>query len=251
MSTGAFFSILRRLCPLPQGYAESGKSLKELTPVYRRWELLSLPLLFGLLPPLVAAWWWILYWIGIWNAQRFSDSVYHLWPIGITWGVPAFLLATITASLPMTLFYRWCLQERYPEFERYLNLRHGYNHNSASVPVLAVLGVIALLLIVLVLHYRVVLTNDEIVQYPFFSFSSVRHEYSDIADIRTALQRRAPNGRLRDNDDYETEFSDGRVWSTYPNPASLTKAEKQQMMEFVSKKSGKPVRQVPVLERSW
>jgi len=151
----------------------------------------------------------------------------------------------------MTFFYCWRLRDRYSEFTRYLNLRHRYNQDAAGVPLLAFFGVVILLAILMILHYRVILTNDEIIQYPFFSFSSVSHKYSDITDIRTAPQRRAPNGSLRDNDDYETEFSDGRVWSTHPNPANLTKAEKQQMMEFVSKKCGRPVRQVPVLESSW
>ncbi len=247
MGTGAFFFILRRLFPLPPEYAESGKSLEELKPVYRRWEIYSLPLLFGCLPPLVVAWWWILYWIGISNAQRFSGAVYHLWPIGITWGVPAFLLATITTVVPMTLFYQWRLRERYPEFKRYLNLRHRYDQDSAAVPVYAFFIAIVLGVVILLLDYRVILTNDEIIQYPFFSLSSVRHEYGDITDIRTAPKRRAPNGNLRDNDDYQTEFADGSVWSTYPNPAGITAVEKQQMMEFVSKQSGIPIRHVPVL----
>lgn len=249
MGTAAFFSILRRLFPLPPGYVESGKSLEELKPVYRRWELYSLPLLFGFVPPLTAAWWWLLYWIGIWNSQRFSGAVYHLWPMGLTWGVPAILLAILTTSVPMPRFYRWRLRERYPEFERYLNLRCGYRQDSAAVPVYAFFMTIVMVSVVLILHSRVILTNDEIIQYPFFSLSSVSHKYGDIVDIRTAPQRRAPNGRLRDNDDYQTEFADGSVWSTYLNPADLTTAEKRQMMEFVSKQSGKPIRLVPVLER--
>jgi hypothetical protein len=228
---------------------ESGQSLEELTPVYRRWEIYSLPLLFAFIPPLAATWWWILYWIGTWNAQRFSDAVYHLWPTGITWAVPAFLLAALTASVPIKLFYRWHLRERYSKFERYLNLRHGYNQESATVPIYAFFGTSVLAFIVLVLHWRVMLTNDEIVQYPFFSLSSVSHKYREITDIKTAPKRRAPNGNLRDNDDYQTAFADGLVWLTYPNPADLTAAEKRQMMEFVSKQSGKPIRHVPVLER--
>ena len=203
------------------------------------------------IPPLTAFGWWLLYWIGVWNTHRFTDAVYNLSPIGITWAVPAFLSATVTMILPMMLFYRWRLKDRYSEFERYLNLRHRYNHDAAGIPVLAFFVSIILAGVLLVLHYRVVLANDEIIQYPFFSLSSVSHKYSDITDIRTAPQRRAPNGNLRDNDDFETVFSDGRVWSTHPNPAAFTTLEKRQMMEFVSKKGGRPIRQVPVLESSW
>ncbi len=245
------FSILRRLFPLPPGYVESGKPLDELAPLYRRWEICGLPLLLCCGPPLVAVWWWLFYWIGVWNAQRFSSAVYNLWPSGITWGVPAGLSGILSASIPITLFYRWRLRERYADFERYLNLRHGYHHKSAGLPLYAFFGAIVLIAAVFILHYRVVLTNDEIVQYPFFSLSSVSHKYGGIADIRTAPKRRAPNGNLRDNDDYETEFTDGSIWSTHPNPADLTTVDKRQMMEFVSKKSSKPIRHVPVLEGSW
>lgn len=241
-------AILRRLFPLPPGYVESGKSLEELTPVYRRWEIYSIPLLLVFGPPLVAAWWWILYSIGIWNAQRFSGAVYHLWPsFAMTWGVPAILLGIITSTVPISLFYRWRLRERCLEFERYSNLRCGYNGDAATIPVFAFFGAIVLVIVVLLLHYRVILTNDAIVQYPFFSLSSVRHNYRDIADIRTAPKVRTPIGDIKDNDNYETEFTDGSIWSTYPNPTNLTAAEKRQMMEFVAKQSGIPIRQVPVL----
>ncbi len=249
MGTGVFFSILRRVFLLPPGYVESGKPLEELEPVYRRWELLSLPLMLVLIPPLTATWWWILYLVGIWNAQRHVGAVYHLWPVGVTWGTPAFLLAVISEWLPMTLIYRRCLRERYVEFERYLHLRHRYNQAPGNGFVFASVTAIVLVTVVLILHYRTLLTKDEIIHYPFFSLSSVRHKYTDITEIRTAPQRRAPNGKLRGNDDYEVDFADGSMWSTYPNPAALATAEKRQMMEFVSKQSGKPIRRVPVLER--
>ena len=250
MGTKTFFAILRKLFGLPPGYVAAGKSLGQLTPVYRRWELYSLFIWFCCMPLLAAAWWWLFYWIGNWNAQRFAGAVYQLCPMGMTWGVSAIMAGILTTSLPLTLFYRFGLRERYAEFQRYLNLRHGCNERSIGLPICVFFGAIILASVVLILHWRVVLTNTEIVQYPFFTLLSVSHKYSDITDIRTAPRRQAPSGNLRDNDDYETEFSDGSVWATYPNPADLTADEKQRMMEFVSKRSGKPIRHVALLERS-
>lgn len=157
--------------------------------MYRRWELYSLPLMLVFVPPFTAFWWWFLYGIGVWIAHRFSGAVYNLYPIGMSWGIPAFLLGILTTIPPITLFYRWRLKSRYSEFERYLNLRHQYNHDAAGIPLLVFFGTIILVAVLLILHYRVILTNDEIVQYPFFSFSSRSHKYSDITDIRTAPQR--------------------------------------------------------------
>jgi len=248
MGVGTFFSILRRLFSLPPEYAESGKSLEELEPVYRRWEIYSLPLMLAVVPPLIAACWWILYRIGIWNAGRFDGAVYHLWPFGLIWGVPAGILGLFTSAVPIDLFYRWRLKDRYPEFERYANLRHGYDQQRAALPIMGFFLSLVLIAVVLILHNRVIFTKDEVIQYPFFSLSSVSHKYGEIVDIRTAPKRRTPLGKLRDNNEYQTEFADGSVWYTLWEPAALAPAEKREIMEFLSKKSGKPIRRVPVLE---
>lgn len=54
MGTGLIFSIFRRLFSLPDGYVESGKSLEELTLIYRRWERYSLTMVFVFTPPVNA-----------------------------------------------------------------------------------------------------------------------------------------------------------------------------------------------------
>lgn len=117
------------------------------------------------------------------------------------------------------------------------------------MPICAIFTGLVLVFAILVLHYRVILTHTEIIQYPFFSVSSVSHKYTEITEIRTAPKRRAPNGSLVDNDDNEAAIADGSIWSTYSNPADLATAQEQTMIEFVSRQGGKPIRWVPVLEK--
>jgi hypothetical protein len=112
-----------------------------------------------------------------------------------------------------------------------------------------------LLLILLPLfHWRAVFTKNEVVIYPFFGISPVRHTYKEIVDIRTAPQCRAPSGNVVVNGDKDhiIEFSDGYKWSTYIIWGETDDNEKQRLIDFVSAKSGKPVRQLPILEgKHW
>ena len=85
--------------------------------------------------------------------------------------------------------------------------------------------------------------------YPFFSLSSITYSYKDIVDIRTAPKCKAPSGKIVDNGDKDhvIQFSDGYKWSTFWIWAGTDDEEKGRLIEFVSAKSGKPVRQLPIL----
>lgn len=90
--------------------------------------------------------------------------------------------------------------------------------------------------------------------YPFFGISSIRHSYNDIVDIRTAPQCRAPSGKVVSNydKDHVIEFSNGYKWSTHWIWGTTDDKEKRRLIEFVSDKSGKQVRQLPILEdKQW
>ena len=67
-------------------------------------------------------------------AGAFPGAVFQLRMSGIAWAVPAFLLGVLTAVFPLDGFYRWRLKDCYPEFVRYNNLRHPYDHEKAAAP---------------------------------------------------------------------------------------------------------------------
>lgn len=251
MESQLLFALFRRLFPLPDGYAESGKPYEELLPVYRNWELLSLPLMLVLVPPLTCIWWLLLYQLSLFIAGFYRDAVFHLYPPGIVWLLPAMLLGILSTGPFLVAIRRRRLKDRYREYVRYGNLKHRFDQDRAMPPFFVAAVLLVLLGVAALMHWRVVFTQREIITCPFFGLSNVRHSYDDIVEIRTAPVSRAPSGKVVPNEagDHVVDFSDGSVWSTYPIWSHLRKAEKHELIDFIVAKSGKQVRQVPILNK--
>jgi hypothetical protein len=250
MGVSTLMRVLRRLFQLPAGYAEAGKSLEELDREYRKWKWILLTLFFLLFPLLAGAWWWILNQVGILIAGRFADAVFQLRMTKFAWILPSLPLGMLTSALPLNLFARWRLKGLYSEYVRYECLDKGYDCKAAAVPTYLFFSAILLLFLLSLFHWRAVFTKDEIVIYPFWSLSSVRHSYQDIAEIRTAPQCKAPSGKIVNNvdQDHVLQFSDGYRWSTYWIWGETDDNEKRRLIDFISTKSSKPVRQLAILE---
>jgi hypothetical protein len=247
---GAFFMITPGLSIVPSGDSLVNKSPEELSREYRKWYWCVLLLYFLFAPPLVLAWFYGLNQMSILVASQFSDAVFQARISGWAWIVPALLPGWLTACLLITTLYRWGLKERYSEYTYYRNLASPYEHSRVTISACIALVGLALLLILALLHWRTVFTEDKMISYPFFSISSTTYSYSDIIDIQTASQCMAPSGKIVDNGDKDhvIYLSDGYKWSTRWLWAGCDAEEKQQLIEFVSNKSGKPVHQMPILE---
>jgi hypothetical protein len=82
----------------------------------------------------------------------------------------------------------------------------------------------------------------------WFGLVRSTYPYSAVKDIRTSAQFRAPNGDLVQRREWIIEFADGARWKTSFNMFELTQATKAAVARFVSERSGKPIRELSVLE---
>lgn len=242
--------IPRWLCPLPEGYAESGKSLQELLPTYRKWDYVALALWLVLLPVATVAWAFVLDQVSALVASRFPKAIFQMRCSGWMWIAAGLLPGALSAGVLASRLVRWFLKSRYAEYDRYSNLATNVNGGRTSAWLFSVASAAGLLLTLSLLHWRAVFTKDDLTIYPFLSLSSTTYRYQDVVDIRTSRHVKAPNGRVLVNSEriHVIEFADGRRWSTYLIWEESEDAAKDRLLKFLCDKSGKQVRQVPVLE---
>ncbi|HEY2838240.1 MAG TPA: hypothetical protein VGJ26_03780 [Pirellulales bacterium] len=236
------------LFPLPEGYAESGTSLEELRKEFRRWELWGLAAF--LLGWAVCAFgvWCLLQGVALWNAGRYGPSVYHLCDTKMILALASLPVGIVSSGLLLSFGYYWLLQERYAQFIRYTNLTAGYDTNRFGTAISGLVGLLATVLILTSFSWHVVFRQEEVTFHSWCGLGTTTKRYSEVADIRTAPQLRAPNRRLVNRREYEIEFDDGSVWTTNFEPGNLSEKEKGELASFVSTRAKKPIRQLRILE---
>ncbi len=240
--------LLRWLYPLPAGYAESGPTLDELRPKYRKWYGLQLLIIFAGWPLFGAVWWWLLQELSLGNARRFEPAVFHLYDAKVAIVIPAIFLGLVASTVAAEYVIRALLKERHAEYVRFANLVQQSDTQKPAKPVILVVLAISLIVLLAFLNWRAVFTQDEIFFQSRFGLSNVRQQYSDIIDLRSAPQVRAPNGKLVDRREYIVEFNDGTIWSTNQHPGKLDDLRMQKLFQFISARANMPIRELKILE---
>jgi tetratricopeptide (TPR) repeat protein len=239
---------MKGLYPLPPGYAAEGPSLEDLRPTYRRWDRGKLPLGLVLATAATFAWAMLLMHLQRWQTARFEPTVFHFHPPPVAMIVPAILLG-IMSSYPLgALVYRALLGRRWRLFARYRNLKHGFDERRARRTTFVCLAFMCTAMIAALANWRAAFGPEEVRFQSWLGFARSSYPYAAVADIRTSRQFRAPNGKLVQRREWILEFIDGARWKTSFDIFGLTESQKASVAAFVSEKSGKPVREVTVLE---
>lgn len=248
MSTGMQHALLRRLFPLPDGYEDEGPTLEELTPRYRWWHLFyTVALLIGMFG---FTWpvWLLLRALHNWNAARFEPAEVHVHDTGLAMFLPAFFLGILVTGGFLTLAMRLLLGQRFDEYVRYDNLRFGADSRRATRPIAITVLVICLVLFLAIVNYHVVFYQDKVRFQSWFGLSNSTLPYTDIVDLRRFDKVQAPNGNIINRRRYDVEFANGRVWSTDWTMGQFDDADKARLFDYLAKRSGKPVRRLPIFE---
>jgi hypothetical protein len=248
MSGALAVNLLRRLSPLPDDYATAGPSVDELRPLYRKWRIWGVVLFFAGIAPSSAAWWTLFSGIAAWHADRFPPSVFHLRASGPMLALPCLFLGFATAWALLTFVYRRLLGERYAAYVRYDNLSSGFDGQRALRPILLGTFGLSFFFVAASLSWHVVFRDDRVAFHSWCGLGDTSKRYSEVKDIRSAPQLRAPNGNLVDRREYVVEFDDGSTWSTNFEPGDLDPQTKKQRVDFVAERAKKPVRELKVLE---
>lgn len=240
--------LLQKLAPLPEGYATAGPSLEDLRPRFRKWRIWGVLIFFVGIVPSGFAWWYVFREIGVRNAARFQPAVFHLHAADEVLAVPCLFLGFATSGALLMVAYRHLLGENYADYVRYDNLSTGYDSRPVARPML--LGVFGLSILFLgaAISWHVVFQQDQVMFRSWYGLAETTKLYSEVKDIRTAAQLRAPNGNLVDRREYIVEFDDGSTWSTNFEPSALDPQAKRQLAAFVADQAKKPVRELAVLE---
>ncbi len=90
----------------------------------------------------------------------------------------------------------------------------------------------------LLIDFYTVFTNDEILHNSVLSYSKVRYPYDQVTEIRSFTDKEDQDWL------FVIWFADGEYWSSNNVFDELSDSEKRKLAAFVSKKSGKDIREV-------
>lgn len=248
MSARLFIKFAKKWYPLPDGYAESGPSLYELRPIYRKWKFAALALFFPSIAVCTFGWWLAFHQLAEWHARSYEPAAWHLYNTDTLIALPAFFLGIVSGGYLLTWFLRLLLRERRELYLRYEKLDSGADVERASRPIILGIASVALLFMLAAINWHVVFQPRGVTFHSWFGLGTVTRSYQDVKDIRTAPQRRAPNGKLVDRREYEIEFVDGSIWTTNFEPSGLSNQEKERLAKFISRQSTRRIRELKVLE---
>ncbi len=243
-----YFKLAKSWYPLPPSYESAGPPLAELKQTYRKWDFLELPLYFLLIAGLTYAWSQLLMPLQAWNASRYEPAAFHLYPPPMAMVVPAIFLG-ILCSFPFAyVTYYALLRKRFALYERYCNLKRGFDHRRATRQFLWFYSFLCAAMVLGIVNWHTVFDERGIRFQSWFGLERSTYPYDAVRDIRTSAQFQAPNGNLVQRREWIIEFADGAKWKTSFNMFELTEAKKDAIAKFVSQRSCKPVRELTLLE---
>jgi hypothetical protein len=205
-------------------------------------DLLSLFLLFSIVPLLGYAW-FILIQALTTNHSQTGNTIITLEPEPAFWMLGALFLAIIGAALPADLVARQLLKERY-EALMLQSLRRNkrfskYRYSPRLLPYMNVLvAALAIAIAVLGSDWYVRFNQDSIVINPLLSFRERTYQYSDVAEIATIARFKAPNGNLKPRPHIATRFVDDWWWTSREGFRSNKVATDQAIIELLKGKTG-------------
>lgn len=157
----------------------------------------------------------------------------------VYWGLPALLMGTITPAIPLAWYQRSkftpAQMKGYAQFE---SERQGADVEKLETPLLWTVTIICTIFIVLGLNHYFVLKDDRIVVSGYLNPTTRVYPFSSI-DIMTTTLHKSNEGNSRS---YVIYFSSGEVYNTSNLPMGARHWTTTEMMELLSERSGKPIK---------
>lgn len=242
------FRALRRVLPISAPTPDQ-RPIEELRAQYGEADLRARGLLVVLATAAFWPIWKALQLFGALGVPKAHDAVYMLLPHSVVWIIPALFLSMVVASVVVEVVLRRQLRDAYDEFVRYGSRLIGFDTARIARPVYATFTVACLAGSALIANWYVYVTPRALVVNPFFSLRERALSFERIDRIVTAALFRAPLGNEAERGEYVVHTSDALSWGTMEDPSSLSAARKTEIMQYISRQSGVPIREVRVL--SW
>lgn len=239
--------LVQWLFPLPKNYEQDGPDYHETRSEFRYAIFIQTIIFFAI---------WITVTIGLYQLlNRFATSsstqhnpaIFNFSPPG-KWVLPVAVLCGLVIAAILQNLTDWIVYgSRYARYVRFMNLWNGFDSRKAMVASLIPLILICVMSLAF-LNWQIAFCENDIVFPTWFGFSRDRKSYSSIDDICTAPKLRAPAGNIVERREYVIRFDDGNTLSTKNFFKEENAPRVKQAIEFTSMKSGKPIRELPILE---
>ena len=241
--------LLRRWFPLPPGYETEGPSLDELKPKYWKWEYYSQILIIVTTVPLTYVLSCLLVPLQEWNTARYGPADFHLYFTPSLMNAPAMIIGFAMSWPALSLIYWALLRDRFVLYVRYSNLEHDIDVHRVNRrvfrPLFWFVLAVGVAVVPAIMNCHVVLDRKEVRFESWFGLVRSTHPYSAVKDICTAPMLRR-GSQVVPRREWIVEFGDGLRWQI--DFSDITDKTKKAIATYVSQRSGKPIRELEILE---
>jgi hypothetical protein len=201
----------------------------------------------------------LFHYLGEERARSFAPAVFLFKPFcyGIICAVPCVFLGIFGCVPVLFLLARLVLgRRRFLEYLHWDEGRYGGpGHLDAGIKMISGLAlfisVACAIFVCLVLSWYARLTEDHIAIKRLFGLGEEIHSYSSVEQIVVAIHPTEDKSQSMSPEDLEIRFDDGRVWNTDQTfHMSHDPVERARLLEFLSRKTGKPITRVRHLEEA-
>jgi hypothetical protein len=230
-------NTFRRLFPAKEIKLPSGLSFEELKNRYNKWFIASVALTLIFTSLLSYVWYLILPTAVDFFFPPPSGAFSVLGPKRTDWILSALCLGYVCSTLLKTLLYKGLSKDRFTEYEVFRGLKKGRDTGMILNSFILVVGI---MLIVVYLNLITVFDEQGISTQRFWGGRGV-HPYSKVTSIRKENYIITMYDKRIWRPHYVIEFTNGWQWSTLEGFHNQTPMEETKIIQFVSKKSGRPI----------
>src|SRR5499433_1064916 len=238
------FSLLQRWAPFEPPSESNLPPYEELKRKFLKWEQLSLPPLFVFTALFAIAWERSLSFFAGLSYASLGDSVFVLTPSPDYWWLPSIFLGILTATIPLTLLFKFLLGPEYGQYVLYGNLRVGFDSQKVVGLMAMIVGPVALIFSLLAMNCYTKFSGGEITINRFLGVGEISYQYSRISGIKSVRYFKAPNGDIKERPYFSIEFDGGERWTTGDGLRDPDPETDRRLIEFVSGKCGKQPQEV-------
>jgi hypothetical protein len=231
--------VFRKLAPYKPPPEESPVLSPEQRKYLGKWCVIIGLTFFLFWPVFFFLWFKITQSLHVFVHSSLGSSAFIIFPLGQGLIVTSLFLGLVTSIYATHYFFRLVLRDRFTKLLHYDQICSGMDGRINGWIVLAI-GVLSVCFTFLALSCYIRFLEDSLVIKPFGAFSKQEYRYSEIAEIRQISAFRAPIGTIVGKPHYQLVFSDGCIWSTRGDLREPDPQIDDDVMKFVSEKSGKP-----------
>jgi hypothetical protein len=164
------------------------------------------------------------------------------------WALPAMFLGVVFAALPLHFLFKALLGERYAEYNVYSNMKYGVDGARVFPWIVGAYILAAGMLVAAGLNCYTQVTDRAIVIKAMLAVEKRQYSFDKVEMIAAVARFTAPIGNSVERPYHVIRFNDGATWTTRDSLRVPDPVKDREIMEFVAKASGKPIKEINSIE---